>query len=150
VGLKAVVHLGNILSLWSFFLLPLCREGEEPEEGAEVSNLLLHGEAGAAWIPRALKSEAHLLRGDAESSELILVHFIPETPFSGASSYTNHRNAQLVLWGDNTQTPGDKNFSQEEQLKPRRAMLLSQDPTEDTLLGGGGAGDDCLASSPSC
>lgn len=91
---------------------------------------MLHREAEAAWTSRAVKNEAHLLRGDAESSELILVHFIPESPFSGTASYTNYRNTQLVLWGGNTQTLGDKNHSQKEQLEPRGAKLLSQDPTE--------------------
>lgn len=135
MGLKAVVHLGNTLSPWRFLLLPLCGEGEEPEEGAEVIILLLYGEAEAAWIPRALKNEAHLLRGEAESSEFILVHFIPESPFSGAPSYRNCTNAQLVLWEGNTQTLEDKNHSQEEQRKPRGAKLLSQDHTEAEWMG---------------
>lgn len=94
-----------------------------------------YGEAEAAWIPRALKNEGHLLRGEAESSEFILVHFIPESPFSGAPSYRNCTNAQLVLWEGNTQTLEDKNHSQEEQRKPRGAKLLSQDHTEAEWMG---------------
>lgn len=86
-----MAHLQNNVSPWGFFLIAPFMEGEEPEEGAEVCILLLHREAEAAWIASALKDEAHLLRGDAESSELNLVHFIPESPFSGAASYTNYR-----------------------------------------------------------
>lgn len=135
MGLKTVVHLGNILSLWSFFWIPLWREGEEPEEDAERSILILHGEAKAVWIAGAMKNEAHLLRGDAESSDLILVHFIPGSTFSGATSCTITDSSLLVPWEGNTQTLGDKNHSQAEPLKPRGATVLSQDPTEAEQMG---------------
>lgn len=50
------------------------------------------------WILRALKNEGHLPTGDAESTGLIWVHFIPKAPFSETTSYTKCRQHQLVPW----------------------------------------------------
>lgn len=106
MGLKEVAHLQNNVPPWSFFLIAPFLEGEEPEEGAEACIPLLHREAEAAWIARALKDEAHLLRGDAESSELNSVHFTPESPFSGAASYTNYRQYPVSSVGREYAEPG--------------------------------------------
>lgn len=106
MGLKEVAHLQNNVPPWSFFLIAPFLEGEEPEEGAEACIPLLHREAEAAWIARALKDEAHLLRGDAESSGLNSVHFTPESPFSGAASYTNYRQYPVSSVGREYAEPG--------------------------------------------